>query len=918
MQRTSNSIASRFNVFAACLCLAMGISYICAWFLDARSYLQILQSSTPVHFNAAVLFCFIGVSLLCVTKERFGLARFFAFFVLTGALLTLYGYVQHVDLAIDQLFVMDYFTNAASFPGRPSPNTLICSLLISLSIFIRSKNPTRFSCVIIEILGSCVFALGLTATLGYLSGITAAYTWGTLTNMPIQSAILFTVVGKCTTLSGWVVSEKNSGRSFGAYARPIFFSFAAITLALWQAISVEEHASIAKTVKVAATKTSAELRERFQGAIYEVSNVSQRLNGATVSTKEFDREVARLSKDFSEIDRLAFFDKDHKLVHLYSYNQLGFLYDERTREQLEIDKFLERTKERRQTLVSKPFEVSKDRQHVFVVSPTFAAAEVTGYVVGVVDLHILSEEILKDHLDFGFWAVAIVNHKPIYGSKEISKFTVADLVQESGFTSFGIDWEVYLYPTMSLVTSQDSFLPWIVLISGLLIALLAALMAHIATRSKLREIRVNEINSQLLAEIKRREAAEKELLLARDIADASSRSKSIFLANISHEIRTPIGAMIGFAELMRNGSGVSDYQRSQYIGTIIRNGDLLLRLIDDVLDLSKVEAGKIELEHIETSLVELFSDVQLILGSRAEAKNLELIVRAAGPVPSKIYTDPTRLRQILFNLIGNAIKFTDVGEILLEVRAILPHEGVRKELVFTVKDTGIGLDDEQQRRLFQPFSQGDASTNRKFGGTGLGLDLSRKLATAMGGNIQLLESSVGQGSTFVASIACEPTSDCEWLTRIQPETWNRRKVALANLEEKSQNLGGLSILLVEDAIDNQILFNQFLTISGAKVDIANDGIEGVDMATKKYYDLVLMDVQMPRLNGYEATAKLRTLNYQQPIVALTAHAMKEELSRCLAAGFTDYISKPVKFATLVEKLQKFKTPVSTVTRNLTP
>ncbi len=381
----------------------------------------------------------------------------------------------------------------------------------------------------------------------------------------------------------------------------------------------------------------------------------------------------------------------------------------------------------------------------------------------------------------------------------------------------------------------------------------------------------------------------KELLEAKQAAENASITKSTFLANMSHEIRSPLGAIIGFADLIAKKDSPRE-EIDRYLDIIQRNSSQLLRIIDDILDLSKVEAGRLDIEHISFSLPELLSDMGSLLGLKARENSIRFELRAKTPIPETVISDPTRLRQILFNVVGNAIKFTEKGEVKASVSFI------DKQLIFDVQDTGRGISPEQAAKLFQPFTQADAATNRKFGGTGLGLVLTRNLCQSMGGDCILESSAPGQGSTFVASVSVDIPSATE-LPGPKAETY-------VSHESESQMLLGMKVLVIEDSVDNQNLIQILLSRVGAEVDIASDGIEGLEKIFLKEYDAVLMDIQMPRMDGLEAIKIMRTKNYTKPVIALTAHAMKEHRAQTLAAGFTAYLPKPVQRQLLMDTLAK--------------
>jgi signal transduction histidine kinase len=386
----------------------------------------------------------------------------------------------------------------------------------------------------------------------------------------------------------------------------------------------------------------------------------------------------------------------------------------------------------------------------------------------------------------------------------------------------------------------------------------------------------------------------------REAAETASRAKSNFLANMSHEIRTPLGAVLGFAELLRiKDQSVDD--RDQCINAITRNGQLLLQLLDDILDLSKIEADNIEVDRAPISLAELLQDIKAVHEHKASEKGIVLKILTEGRLPREISTDILRLKQILYNIVGNSLKFTDRGEIRVQVSYQPQRYG--GGLLFQVTDTGCGLSDAEAGRIFQPFMQADGSSTRRFGGSGLGLIISKRLATLLGGDVVLVESQQGLGSTFQVSCDPGPITDAEL---VEGEFLLKKENAKAtNSLEPGLRLDDLRILVVDDSADNRNLLSRVIGRCGAFVETASDGSEAVTKALAGNFDVVLMDIQMPGTDGLEATAQLRREGYRKPILALTAHAMKEEQSRCLSAGCDAHLSKPVNFRNLVKSIAAY-------------
>jgi CheY-like chemotaxis protein/anti-sigma regulatory factor (Ser/Thr protein kinase) len=367
---------------------------------------------------------------------------------------------------------------------------------------------------------------------------------------------------------------------------------------------------------------------------------------------------------------------------------------------------------------------------------------------------------------------------------------------------------------------------------------------------------------------------------------------------MSHEIRTPLAAILGFSALLRDPQ-LAEPEREVFVDTIVRNGRALTRIIDDILDLAKVEAGRLEMEVLDFSLPGLIQEVLSLLKERAQQKQLLLTADIRPGVPERIASDPLRLRQILVNLVSNAVKFTSKGHVDIIIEAV--RKDADWNILIDVKDTGIGLTPEQVSRLFQPFVQADHTTTRKFGGTGLGLALSQRLAEALGGRITIPASEPGKGSTFSLQFTAH-----EARTQDEPE----KKAPLLPME--SFQLRGLRVLAVDDSPDNLFLVKTFLARSGALVATATDGRHAIDLVGAQSFDIILLDIQMPEMDGYQVIQILRERGIKNPIVALTAHAMVDERHHTQEAGFSAHLTKPLDALELVATVAHLTHPSSNI------
>ncbi|QDT28267.1 Autoinducer 2 sensor kinase/phosphatase LuxQ [Gimesia panareensis] len=408
----------------------------------------------------------------------------------------------------------------------------------------------------------------------------------------------------------------------------------------------------------------------------------------------------------------------------------------------------------------------------------------------------------------------------------------------------------------------------------------------------------------------RREMKRKDFQLksAMSIVERANQAKSEFLANMSHEIRTPMTAILGYTDILKENPG--NHENLELIEIIQNNGSHLLQVINDILDLSKIEMGDFEVRKVRCSPIRILQEVIDEYQPRASQKGLSLQAHYQESLPETIQTDPGRLKQVLANLVSNAVKFTSEGRIELEVR-MCSQSRQDRILQFSVADTGIGIPAEKLKHIFEPFTQADSSTSRNYGGTGLGLTLSHKLVQLLGGNLRV-QSALNRGSVFSVTLNVGSEVDLqagqELGFRFNSENADSGLSAEENLQLRRENQG--TILLVDDTPEIRRLFTYLLNKMGLEVKTASNGKEAVEQVNaaveqNKAFDLILMDMQMPVMSGYEAVQLLREQEIQIPVIAITAHALVSDREKCLTAGCTDYLSKPVKFDVLFEMVQRY-------------
>lgn len=408
---------------------------------------------------------------------------------------------------------------------------------------------------------------------------------------------------------------------------------------------------------------------------------------------------------------------------------------------------------------------------------------------------------------------------------------------------------------------------------------------------------LHDINEQYQARQELARRAE-ELEVLRDAAESASRAKSEFIANMSHEIRTPLTAILGFAELLRDeGTDQSKEDRTEATDTIVSAGKHLLTIINDILDISKIEAGRMQIEPVETSLCEFFEEITGLMSVRARAKGIDLETVILAPIPERVRIDPTRFRQVMLNLVGNAVKFTDMGSVRIKID--VAEAGGRSELVIDIEDTGPGIAEEQLDHLFKTFAQADSSLRRRHGGSGLGLVIGRRCAELMGGQVDLVRTEIGRGSCFRVRMPIEVMSGTARLSTLDTSESGREQPHTESTPLSCR------ILLAEDGPANQRLISFHLKRAGAEVDVAANGRIALEMLRcaereGRAYDLLLTDIQMPEMDGLELARHLRSEGSTIPVIAITAHAMTEDRARCLRAGCDDYTSKPIDLQNMLE------------------
>jgi signal transduction histidine kinase/DNA-binding response OmpR family regulator/HPt (histidine-containing phosphotransfer) domain-containing protein len=626
-----------------------------------------------------------------------------------------------------------------------------------------------------------------------------------------------------------------------------------------------------------------EVEFRLMSARKFLDALAHDFSGSDAASAEFAKRANRFLSDRPELTAIFYADPkgkvsliapgdEHSLDALWTIESMAYVFQE-----------MIGTRTKR----SEKFLSFKSRRALAIFSPSFR----DGVYKGAFAAKFYYEDLLQAAIDPSLHNDYAIVLDGADGEIESAIFqrdrTESDISQSRPITLDGIDLR------LTLTAYQTPFRWPFILLGAACFGLALGLSAALFILSR---------------RVFRRERIEAALRRAKESAESANKAKTEFVANISHEIRTPLGAIQGYAELLGDYNGEASNFES-YVASIRRNCRILLDLVNDLLDLSKVEAGLLELEQQPVHIAEMVHEQVALLEPLALQKNINIRIEFQPDVPSSFETDDKRIRQILTNLLSNAIKFTQHGEIVLTVTRKQKSRDKEGFLIFDVKDTGVGISSEQRQQLFQPFRQGDSSIARRFGGTGLGLVLARKLAFVLKGDLILRESTPGVGSTFRFII---PLTRPSAATVVEvPRVMGKTVQPTLNLSQpKRQRLKDWKILLVEDCEDNQLIYERFLEVEGAKVSIAANGAEAIDIVDQTDFDLIFMDVQMPEVDGYEATSTIRKCGYRRPIIALTAHAMKGERERCFKAGCNEYLTKPVDADTLVRRALSVASVVS--------
>lgn len=832
----------------AVLALLLSFAAACGWCLHIRSLVQILPDLAAMQFNTAVCLMLLSLSLL-VPLERSAMRSYLLLPVLLFAIANIIQLVFSVNLGIDELFIKHFIQVKTAHPGRMAPNTALAILLSGLAIMLLSQQKVSRTLFLTSFLFTGMTVIfGMSALIGYLVGTEISYGWGNVTLMALNTAFGLVLLGLSISvqLVSLAIDQEIPLISFAPCILGLCITIFGVYL--WQGLNRAQHLSIQRNTQLAVNSAKDRLETRLSEVTRALRRMVVRLDYG-MSIPAWRDDALYYAADFPSYKGIFLTDEEGTIVEDAeviqqtpdSQNLIRFAWNKLHRwgeEGAALSDLMTYAGNRRLFLISLPLQSSSKGR----------------YLVVLVDASDFFGQILQQSFVAPGYSLA--------GSAAQNEF-VSRIAKESNLRKswsravtlnfVGSDWILEAWPTQELVDQQLSPLPLVALVSTVIFGLLIMLFLHFADNSR----------------------------QARTLAEEATEAKSNFLANMSHEIRTPLTAIIGFTETLLEDSLPEDETREALL-TVSRSSSHLLRLINDILDLSKIEAKKLDIEITRFSLVDVLSDIANFMLAQANSKGLSFGFEYVYPIPQYISTDVLRLKQILINLIGNAIKFTQTGG----VKVVVVYSADRGILTFKVIDTGIGISEEQKGKLFQAFSQADASTTRKFGGTGLGLLISSQLAEMLGGKVEV-ESHLGRGSTVSVSINVGEVSSGELLYTIE----DIKEKSASSTPLPVRRISG-QVLVAEDGLDNQRYISLLLDKLGVQVTIVNNGKSALEQVQERSFDLILMDMQMPVMDGYTAIKELKDGGCTIPILALTANAMAADRERCQQAGATDFLGKP--------------------------
>lgn len=1021
--RFADNLSAAVQLSAGVAAILLGLIVIVGWQTGSPVLTQVRPGLPAMQYVNALAFVIAGVGLLSAGSGRDDLAGISGLLIGAIGLLSLAQDALGLDPRIDFLFgVTTYLASGAATPARMPSNAALCFALTGTGLFLRRAGGAGRTSMLTSFVGATTAALGLVAVLGYATELAMSYGWGRLTSMALHTALGFVFVGGGLAARGWRDSPTVS-----AARLPALVGVASLTVsvAVWHALAAHDRQRTFQLIRTQAAYVRAAIATPLESEARAVERMALRLGGASPAHAVWAEDAARHLHDFAGtyvLERIDFTSGTHWSVP-HGFRPSPELSERRAQA-------VRAARDGGTTALSHAVRLQEGSHGFVMAAPIVRSRAAAGAVVAVVNFDRLIERALEGQEQVGYEIALFDGVRQVHGRDRPGAEAEAWITEvDLGVRNTSL--RLRLWPTPTRLAQLEGRLPSLMLVGGLLLSAVLTSMTFFAGTSRRRERQLRGVAQEL-------RASEQRYRKARDAALESDRLKSEFVANVSHELRTPMNGILGLTELLLE-TDLTPEQR-EHAATVRECGETLLVLLNDILDLSKVAAGRLEIQSVPFEPRRLVQQTADLFAERARRKGVDLVCLVHHDVPDTVVGDPGRVRQVLTNLLGNAVKFTDAGEIVVRVSNAGSSEA-GLVLRVEVSDTGIGIAPEAGAQIFQPFVQADGSITRKYGGTGLGLVISKQLAELMGGQMGMT-SEVGRGSTFwftvlATPVAAQPapsatrdglaglrllvvddsTAGRRRLREVL-ETWRMRvteassgeealnllhaaaergepvDAVLVNLRQpgtsvfdvanvvqqadiaprprlilmsgrgqpgdgrRAQNLGAAAyltqpitqsdlfdclatvfatlpgapavaepvplvtrytigkrqdpikepLLVVEDNVVNQKVMVGLLRKLGYRADVAGNGQEALQALQHTPYRLVLMDSQMPGMDGFATTAEIRRMEggtRRTVIVCVTAHAMKGERERCLAAGMDDYISKPVSLERLSAVLDQW-------------